>query len=223
MIPLMTVDTPVANQKPPGAQIKRWYTILILLIILINLFAIISLWLVQKALHDIVNQHEPLMKSAEVVNTGVLEAQVYLARYLSEDEKDLSKAHRALDFALAAADQALQRAPDAALKKDAEEIKGSVAKFKKALSELQAAKGGRNWRQVEEFRRAAVGLGADTQGLAQKVKTATERQIQTKNNTSLLTAKVVFILILFLFLVSVAVVGAVLYWWRRFQDVLLEI
>lgn len=223
MLMLLVNGETGAGEKPPGAQIKRWYMVLIILIFLINISAIISLWLVQKALHDIVNHHEPLIKSAELINTEILEAQLYLSRYLSEDERDLTKAYGPLDFALGEADKSLLETRDSALRKNLEEIKVAVAKFKKALGELKAAKTGRNWRQVEEFRRAAVGLGKETQNLSQQVKSAVHEQIKVRNNTSLLTAKIVFILLLLLFLVSIAVIGAVLYWWRRFQDVLLEI
>ncbi len=210
------------SQHPPGVQIKRWLTILTILIVLIDFIAAGSLFVVNNLMSVIVGRYEPLVMYSGDIASSVYKLHTGLYQYLAEYRRDTVQLQGEVQKLRETIKQALQL-PEAASLADLKEIDVTLEKYGKALQMLPKIGTFTNWKEVEEVKNSAVALGGQVEELAAKMKSHSYQQIAEKAARSRQIATTAMYVFLAFFLLSMVIVVLLFFWWRDFQEMILQL
>lgn len=215
--------------KPAGVQIKIWFLTLVILLLFVNLISVISLFLVYNYVNDIKVAYQPIVKSSSIINEKILMAQIDLYKYLSEYQKDLDTVFVKTAELL----NEIKNIEEIVKEKKIHSIEmnlltdtlESAKRFEKAIKQLQLVekKGNMDWEKINALRSYAMDMGMETLNNAASVNNLINLLITKQHiHVTLVTLVVVCMLFIF-FVISVIIVIQLHYWWRRFEDIILEL
>ncbi|MHB8836590.1 MAG: hypothetical protein ACYC9Y_12940 [Candidatus Methylomirabilia bacterium] len=209
--------------KPAGVQIKRWLVVLVVSMVALDLIATASLLTLQSAITRIHERYQPELISAGEISTLVHQAQSSLYKYLGEYLPDTGEvaAHTAtLEKTIAAA---LTQDAGAEWRANLEAIKSSLAKYRVVINNLPRIGGVTNWSEVNELRSQAKDLGQAMERTAVKLKADAVAKIGAQAQASLRLSLIAVYLFLGFFALSIVITILLYYWWKNFQDMILNL
>ena len=209
--------------KPAGVQIKRWLVVLVVAMVALDVIAAASLLTLQSAITRIHERYQPGLVSAGEISTLVHQAQSSLYKYLGEYLPDTGEvaAHTAtLEKTIA---EALTQDAGAEWRADLEAIKSSLDKYRVVVNNLPRIGGVTNWSEVNELRSQAMDLGLAMERTAGKLKADAVAKIGAQAQGSLRLSSVAVYLFLGFFALSIAITVLLYYWWKNFQDMILNL
>ncbi|MFC1855251.1 hypothetical protein ACFL2A_01750 [Thermodesulfobacteriota bacterium] len=215
--------------KPAGVQIKRWLMILALLLFVVNTTSVVSLFLVYNYVDDIKSAYQPIVKSSSIVKEKILSAQVDLYKHLSDYQKDLHSLFTKTAALKVEIKKIYRIVKDDDISEiDLELLTGmleSTERFEKAVKKLVEAEEMKSvdWEKVNTLRNYVMDMGTETQNNAARIGNLINLLITNQNiQVTLVTLIVVCTLFLF-FIISIMVMIQLHYWWRHFEDLILEL
>jgi hypothetical protein len=215
--------------KPAGVQIKRWFLTLALLLLVVNSIAVISLFLVYGYVNDIKAVYQPIVKSSSTINEKIMAAQIDLYKYLSEYQKDLGTVFSKTKELQNEIEKIKSLVKENEIKSiDVSMLDGtfeSTKRFEKAISQLKKVEEQEfvDWEKVNDLRNYAMDIGNETLNNAARVANEINLLITKQNiHVTLVTLIVVCTLFVF-FVISIIIMIQLNYWWRHFEDLILEL
>jgi hypothetical protein len=209
--------------KPAGVQIKRWLAVLVTAIVALDLIAAASLLTLQRSITRIHERYQPVLVSAGEISTLVHQAQSSLYKYLGEYLPDTSEvaAHTAsLERTIA---EALTQDAGDERRADLEAIKASLDKYRVVVNNLPRIGGVTNWAEVNELRTQAMDLGLAMERAADKLKADAVAKIGAQAQASLRLSSLAVYLFLGFFGLSILITVLLFFWWKNFQDMILNL
>jgi hypothetical protein len=210
------------SQYPPGVQIKRWLTILTLLIIVIDFIAAGSLFLVNNLMSVIVSRYQPLVMYSGDIASSVYRLHTGLYQYLGEYRQDTVQLQGEVQKLRETIKQALAQEAAADLA-SLQEMDLALEKYGKALQMLPKIGTVTNWKELEEIKNTAVALGGQVEELAAKMKSHSYEQIAQKAERSRQIATAAMYIFIAFFVLSLVIVILLFVWWRDFQEMILQL
>src|SRR5512138_2942816 len=168
------------SKYPPGIQIKRWVTILTLLIIVIDIIAAGSLFVVTNLMTVTVGRYQPLVMYSGDIASSVYRLHTGLYQYLGEYRQDTVQLQGEVQKLRETIKQALAEEAAADLGASLQEIDTTLEKYGKALQLLPKIGTVTNWKELDEIKNTAVALGGQVEELAAKMKSHSYEQIAQK-------------------------------------------
>lgn len=215
--------------KPAGVQIKRWFLTLVLLLLVVNIISVASLYVVYTKIDDIKAAYQPVMNSSSIINENIMTAQLDLYKYLSDYQDNLSPVYASTGNLTKELKEINRIVVEKSITLDVNqlnEILDSTQRFEKAIKQLETVNeksGTVDWDKVNELRRSAVESGTEAFNKAKAVNNDVNLLI-TKHNIRVTLIALIVVCVLFIFLiVSVIIMIQLLYWWRKFEDLILEL
>ncbi len=215
--------------KPAGVQIKRWFMILIILLITVNIISVLSFFVVYSKINEIKAAYQPIVKSSAAINSKILSAQIDLYKYLSEYQDDLGSVYiktKGLTNELKNINSIVKEANIKAL--DVKLLDGvleSTEKFESAIKRLDSIdeQGVVDWDRVNELRDYAATMGTEASIKIESVNNEINLLI-TNHNIRVTLIALIVVCILFAFLIlSFVIMIQLHYWWKKFEDLILEL
>jgi len=215
--------------KPAGVQIKRWLLTLALLLMVVNTISVVSLFLVYNYVNDIKSAYQPIVKSSATINEKILSAQIDLYKYLSEYQKNLDHVY----INTSELKTEVKKIYNIVEEEDISAINvtlltgtiESTQRFEKAIKRLQETENKEtiDWEKINALRNYAMEMGTETLNNATRVNNEINLLI-TKHNIHVTLVALIVVCTLFIFLVlSIIVMIQLHYWWRHFEDLILEL
>jgi hypothetical protein len=209
--------------KPAGVQIKRWLVVLVVAMVALDVIAAASLLTLQRSITRIHERYQPVLVSAGEISTLVHQAQSSFYKYLGEYLPDTGE--------VATHTASLERTIEAALKQDAgtewradlESIKGSLDKYRVVVNNLPRIGKVTNWAEVNELRSQAMDLGQAMERTAGKLKAGAVEKIGAQAQASLRLSSLAVYLFLGFFALSILITVLLFFWWKNFQDMILNL
>ncbi len=208
--------------KPAGAQLKRWFNYLVLLLLVVNVSAVFGAVLTRITVLDVTDRYQPFQVATATVEMRVVSAQRDMFEYLSELSDSPDKALSQLDKLTGDIKTASLRAPENSVRPDLNELTALLGQYRTAIEQLPAImEGERDWARLEEMSSTAIRYGDNAAKLASKLSVWAQAEIASAGrNTSLMTTIAMYGLI-GLFAASLFVMMALKFHWKRFQDIML--
>ncbi len=209
--------------QPAGVQIKRWLVVLVVAMVMLDVIAAASLLMLQSAITRIHERYQPVLVSAGEISTLVHQAQSSLYKYLGEYLPDTAEAaaHTAtLEKTIAAA---LTQDADAERQANLEAIRTSLDKYRVVVKNLPRIGKVTNWSEVNELRSQAMDLGLAMERTAGKLKADAVAKIGAQAQASLQLSSIAVYIFLGFFALSMAITALLYYWWKDFQDLILNL
>ncbi len=209
--------------QPAGIQIKKWLVILVSLIVVINVLAAVSLFLLQRSLSVIEGEYQPVLIASGTISTEVHQAQASLYKYLGEyleSTEEVESRTGALERTLLETAE-LKAAGE--WRQELEAIQGSLAKYRVVIRNMPAIGEGTDWDEVDEMRTQAVVLGREMEGQAAGLREGDGARIGLKARHSLQISRIAIVTFLCFLLLSAVITALLLAWWRQFQDMILNL
>jgi hypothetical protein len=207
-----------------GVQIKKWFITLIALIFFLDGVGMVGLFLMRGSIRTIALEAQPLITTAEEINRGILEARVILYRYLGENLDSPAGAMAHLDNVQKAADRGLSLARNEALKGKFDTIGGQAKQYALVVSSLpDSSQGSIDWGSINELTTKAREVSEAMLQLSSDVKQQSQQEIDSAIGAAQRVAAATTTLFLGFLVVSLAIVAMMLYWWRKFQEMILEL
>jgi hypothetical protein len=209
--------------QPAGIQIRKWLVILVSLIVVINVLAAGSLFLLQRSLTAIEGKYQPVLIVSGTISTEVHQAQASLYKYLGEyldSTAEVESRTEALEKTL------LETADLTAAgewREELEAIQDSLAKYRVVIRNLPAIGEGTDWDEVDEMRTQAMVLGREMEGHAAGLREGAGERIGLKALQSLRMSRIAIMIFLCLLMLSAVITALLLVWWRQFQDMILNL
>jgi hypothetical protein len=214
---------PIFAQLPPGEQIKRWLSILTVLVIVLDVIAAVSLMVVVNLMNTIVGRYEPLVMASGDIAASVSRVQTGLYQYLAEYREDTVGLQEEIAKLRGTVNGALSLEAASELGTNLKEIDLTLEKYGKAVQLLPKIGTVTNWKEVEELKNVAIGLGGQVETLAAKMKETSYQQITLKAAHSRRVASGAFYLFVGFFVLSLVIIVLLFLWWRDFQDMLFKL
>jgi len=209
--------------KPAGVQIKRWLVVLVVAMVALELIAAASLLTLQSAITRIHQRYQPGLVSAGEISTLVYRAQSSLYKYLGEYLPDTAEvtAHTAtLEKTIAAA---LTQDADPERRAGLEAIGTSLEKYRVVVNNLPRIGGVTNWSELNELRSQAMDLGLAMERTAGELKADAVAKINAQAQSSLRLSSIAVYLFFGFFALSTVITALLYYWWKNFQDMILNL
>ena len=209
--------------KPTGMQIKRWLVVLVVAMVALDVIAAASLLTLQSAITRIHERYQPGLVSAGEISTLVHQAQSSLYKYLGEylpDTREVATHTAALEKTIATA---LTQDAGADWRSDLESIRASLEKYRVVVNNLPRIGGVTNWSEVNELRSQAMELGLAMERTAGKLKADAVAKISEQAQASLRLFLIAVYLFLGFFALSIVITVLLYYWWKNFQDMILNL
>ncbi len=211
------------SKLPPGEQIKRWMTILTLLVIVLDVIAAGSLFVVTNLMRTIVGRYEPILVYSGEISSSVYRLHTSLYQYLGEYRPDTVQMQEEIAKLRATIAEANRLEGAADFGQDLQEIDLALDKYDKVAKLLPKIGTITNWSEVEELKNQAIGLGGQVEELASKMKDHSYQQIKTKAGQSSRIAMVAMYVFIGFFTLSLVIVLLLFIWWRNFQEMILQL
>lgn len=216
-------------EKPAGVQIKTWFLTLVFLLLLVNIISVVSLFIVYGKIDDIKGVYQPIVKSSALINEKIMSAQINLYEYLSEYRSDLEPVFVKTDDLAKELKKIKTLAEEKKIASfDLKLIDGileATQSFEKAIKRLEETEkeGAVDWERINALRNYAVDMGKETFNKAASVSNDINLVI-TNHNIRVTLIALIVVCILFAFLIITVIIMIQLhYWWRRFEDLILEL
>jgi hypothetical protein len=209
--------------KPAGVQIKRWLTVLVAAMVALDLIAAASLLTLQRSITRIHERYQPVLVSAGEISTLVHQAQSSLYKYLGEylpDTQEAAALTASLERTIAAA---LTQEAGAEWRADLEAIRASLDKYRVVVNNLPRIGGVTNWSEVNELRSQAMDLGLSMERAAGKLKADAVAKIGEQAQASLRLSSLAVYLFLGFFGLTILITILLFFWWKNFQDMILNL
>ncbi|GAB4264474.1 MAG: hypothetical protein Kow0092_16140 [Deferrisomatales bacterium] len=208
--------------RPAGVQIRRWFTVLVVLLILVDLAALAGGVAISRSVRVVVDRAVPLAAATAATRHEILAAQRELFRYLSEFTDDTSSALGHLDRLEEQVAAARAASSDPAVVAELDAIETSARRYRKVIELMPGTvAGSRDWSRLQEYSATAVELGFAVEHRASRLAEAAQEEIRTRSVGSARVASVFLgasVAVLFL---SLLLVLRLRHWWRQFQDLIL--
>jgi hypothetical protein len=209
--------------KPAGVQIKRWLVVLVVAMAALDLIAAASLLTLQSAITRIHERYQPGLVSAGEISTLVHQAQSSFYKYLGEYLPDTGEVAAITATLEKTIDTALTQDAGAEWRADLESIKASLDKYRVVVNNLPRIGGVTNWSEVNELRSQAMDLGLAMERTAGKLKADAVAKIGAQAQASLRLSSIAVYLFLGFFALSMVITVLLYYWWKNFQDMILNL
>jgi hypothetical protein len=209
--------------KPAGMQIKRWLVVLVAAMVALDVIAAASLLTLQAAITRIHERYQPGLVSAGEISTLVHQAQSSLYKYLGEylpDTREVAAHTATLEKTIATA---LTQDAGAEWRADLELIRASLEKYRVVVNNLPRIGGVTNWAEVNELRSQAMDLGLAMERTAERLKADAVAKIGAQAQASLRLSSIAVYIFLGFFALSIAITVLLYYWWKNFQDMILNL
>ncbi len=209
--------------KPAGVQIKRWLVVLVSAIVALDLIAAASLLTLRRSITNIHERYQPVLVSAGEISTLVHQAQSSLYKYLGEylpDTGEVATYTAELEKKIAAA---LTQEAGAEWRADLEAIQASLAQYRVVVNNLPRIGGVTDWDEVNELRSQAKELGLSMERTAGKLKADAVAKISQQAGDSLRLSSLAVYLFLGFFALSILITVLLFFWWKTFQDMILNL
>jgi hypothetical protein len=209
--------------KPAGVQIKRWLIVLVASMVALDVIAAASLLTLQRSITRIHERYQPVLVSAGEISTLVHQAQSSFYKYLGEylpDTREVAEHTASLEKTIAAA---LTQEAGAEWRADLEAIRTSLGKYRVVVNNLPRIGGVTNWGEVNELRSQAMDLGQAMERTAGKLKADAVAKINAQVQGSLQLSSVAVYLFLGFLALSILITFLLFFWWKNFQDMILNL
>jgi len=209
--------------KPAGVQIKRWLVVLVAAMVALDVIAAASLLTLQRSITRIHERYQPVLVSAGEISTLVHQAQSSFYKYLGEylpDTGEVAAYTTALGKTL---DAAQTQEAGAEWRADLGAIKANLDKYRVVVNNLPRIGGVTNWGEVNELRSQAMDLGLSMERIAGKLKADAVAKISDQAQASLRLCSIVVYIFLGFFALSILITVLLFFWWKNFQDMILNL
>ena len=214
--------------KPAGVQIKRWLLILVAMLLIVNVISVVSLFLVYSYVNDIKSAYQPIANSSATINEKIMGAQVDLLKYLSEYQDNLSPVFNKTEELKKEINKIGHLVKDNDIGEkylvSLNETLESTVRFEKAIRKLKETEKGAqvDWEKRDSLRRLAMDMATETQINATRMSNAVNILSRKQNiHVTMVTLGVVSTLFVF-FIISIMIMIQLHYWWRKFEDLILD-
>lgn len=208
--------------RPAGVQIRRWFVLLVGLLIAVDLAALAGSLIVSRAVRGIVDQAAPLAAGTAAIRQEILFVQRDLFRYLSEFTGDTSGALEHLEALVERVAEAKTLNTSSEVASELETIKTNALRYRKVLELMPSTVGGsRDWSRLQEYSSTAVELGDTIEQRASRLAEAAQTEIHKRSNESAKVASLAIWACAGVLTASVVTILALRHWWKRFQDLIL--
>jgi hypothetical protein len=211
------------SQLPPGEQIKRWMTILTLLVVILDVIAAGSLFVVTNLMNSIVGRYEPLVIQSGEISSSVYRVHTGLYQYLGEYREDTAGIRQEVGRLRGLIGEAFKIPGAQDLGADLQEIDVTLEKYDKVLQLLPKIGTVTDWSEVDELKNQAIALGGQVEELAATMKKHAYDQISEKAARSRVVARTALLVFIAFFALSLVIVVLLLIWWRSFQEMILAL
>ncbi len=209
--------------KPAGVQIRRWFVILVCLLVCTNLAGLAISVAITRSVRTVAGHAAPLASATAAVRTEILAAQREMFRYLAEFSDDTEAARGHLDRLAEQLQQARAVAGSEEVGAALEAIGKSAERYRKVLELMpETVSGSRDWARLQEYSTRAVELGQDVEQGATRLADQAQAEIQRHNRASAQVADGASWAAGAVLVASLFTVLYLRHWWKRFQDQILE-
>ena len=209
--------------KPAGVQIKRWFVVLVVAMVALDLIAAASLLTLQNGITRIHQSYQPGLVSAGEISTLVHQAQSSFYKYLGEylpDTREVATHTATLEKTIAVA---LTQDSGAEWQADLKSIEVSLGKYRVLINNLPRIGGVTNWSEVNELRTEAMDLGLAMERTAGKLKADAVAKISAQAQDSMRLSSIAVYIFLGFFALSIVITVLLYFWWKHFQDIILNL
>jgi ABC-type multidrug transport system fused ATPase/permease subunit len=210
--------------KPAGVQLKRWFIVMIVVLLLVSISSVLGAVLTRMTVLDVTEKYQPFQIATTQVEFEVVSAQRDMFEYISElsDTPDSALGH--IDKLNEQISRAEALAPTADSKASLETLRTLAAQYRVAIEQLPSVmEGNRDWSRMEEMKSTAISYGDQAASLAAELSTWAQQKIQEKAAFSTFLTTAAMWGLIGLFIASMVVIAALVHWWKRFQDMMLGI
>lgn len=204
--------------KPAGVQIRRWFSFLVGLLLVVNVCALTGWLFVAHAIRTVVEEAEPLALSASTLQRELLAAHSELFQYLGDFTPSPDKSLAHLDAVVAVLGQLRENPLSRGIALELDEMQLGTAQYRNVVEALlHTVPGSRGRLRIRACKAAAGNL----EGLAEKVVQAARREISQRSRSTERAAVAALWACVLASLASVVGIFALRHWWKRFQDQIL--
>ena len=208
--------------RPAGVQIRRWFLLLVGLLLVTNAGALTASWLVGRSVRAATEEAQPLLGATVAIRAEILAAQRDLFRYLAELAPDVAPALSRLDNLGKLLERARGLHGAGGFRAELDEIARAAERYRKVLEILpRSVEGARDWNRIEEYGTMAVRLGTEVEKRADRLASLALERIRSNGAAAARLATGVWWASLGALGVGVLTVLALVRWWHRFQDTIL--
>ncbi len=208
--------------RPAGVQIRRWFLLLVGLLLVTNVGALAASWLVERSVRSATEKAQPLLGATVAIRAEILAAQRDLFRYLAEFTPDVAPALSRLDNLEKLLEQARGLPGAEGFRPELDEIGRAADRYRKVLEILpRTVEGARDWNRIEEYGTMAVRLGTEVEKRADRLASLALARIRSNGEAAARLATWVRWASLGGLGVGLLTILALVRWWRRFQDMIL--
>lgn len=211
------------SKQPPGVQIKRWFTILTFLVIIVDIIAAASLLVVTKLMSTIVTRYQPLVVYSGDIASSVYRVHTGLYQYLAEYRQDTQELQAEVRNLRGTIAQAFKLPGTADVGTDLQEIAVALEKYQKVVELLPKIGTVTDWNELEELKNQAVSLGGQIEKLAADMKQHSYERIQSNAQRSQRVSSLALYTFIGFLVLSVIIVVLLFIWWRDFQEMILTL
>ncbi len=208
--------------KPAGIQIKRWFGMLVGLLLVVDLAALGGSFVISQSIRRVVAQAEPLASATAAIRAETLGAQRDLFRYLAEFVDDTTPALQHLDNVGPHVQVARAGVGTGLLANDLDEIEKSVERYRKVLELMpRTVEGSRDWSRLQEYSSTAIELGNAVEEISTRLAQAAQEEIRVRSRNANRAAAAAMWTSVGVFALSIFAILALRHWWKQFQELLL--
>jgi hypothetical protein len=213
----------VTVAKPAGVQIRRWFRLLVGILILVSVAALAGGMFLLRSARAVAEQARPLASVTAAMRHEVLSVQRDLFRYLSELESDTASAMAHLDALAQRVTEAKRLAASPEIESAVDEMETGVERYRKVLDLItpQTADGSRDWSRIQEYSEAAVAQGREVEEGAMRLAEIAQTELHRRDRESARIALAAVWASAGVLGFSLLVALSLRRWWKRFEDFIL--